>query len=135
VATQEEGYPLLLHCTSGKDRTGYGVALLMLSVGVPRDVVLEDYDLTNNYRRPVPQLFGPKTTEDVARTLLSAHKKYLEAALDEMDRVYGSFDAYLQQGLGVGDAARERLVDLLTEPDVGDASQMASDRTAPAIGP
>lgn len=122
IATDPEGYPLLLHCTSGKDRTGYGVALLMLAVGVPRDVVLDDYALTNHYRRAVPQLFGPDTAEDVARTLLSANSTYLEAALDEIDQAYGSFDAYLEKTLGVGDRARERLVDLLTEPDASEAS-------------
>ena len=122
IATAPEGYPLLLHCTSGKDRTGYGVAVLMLAVGVPRDVVLEDYTLTNRHRRAVPQLFGPNTSEDVVRTLLSADPAYLEAALDEVDQAYGSFDAYLEKTLGVSERARARLVDLLTEPDASDAS-------------
>jgi protein-tyrosine phosphatase len=117
VAMQAEAYPLLLHCTSGKDRTGYGVALLMLAVGVPRAVVLEDYDLTNNYRRPVPHLFGPQTSRDVVRTLLSAQRGYLEAALDEIDRVHGSFDAYLEKELRVDRTDQARLVDLLTEPN------------------
>jgi protein-tyrosine phosphatase len=115
AATRGDGFPLLLHCTSGKDRTGFGIAILMLAAGVPRQSVLEDYDLTNQFRRPVPQLFGPKTSEDVVRILLSAQTKYLEAALDEMDKAFGSFDAYLAKGLGVDDKARARLVELLTE--------------------
>jgi protein-tyrosine phosphatase len=53
----------------------------------------------------------------VATILLSAQSKYLEAALDEIDRVFGSFDAYLRERLGVDDAARSRLIDWLTEPD------------------
>jgi protein-tyrosine phosphatase len=119
IASQAEGYPFLIHCTSGKDRTGFGVAALLLSVGVPREIVLEDYGLTNQYRRPVPQLFGPNTSEAVVRTLLSAQPQYLQAALDEIDSVYGSFDRYVEKGLGLGAAGRARLVDLLTEPDAG----------------
>jgi protein-tyrosine phosphatase len=117
IAGKAESYPLLLHCTSGKDRTGYGIAMLLLTVGVPLDIVLEDYDLTNRYRRPVPHLFGPNTSDEVAKVLLSAQSKYLEAALDEIDRRFGSFDAYLERELGVDDAARAKLNDLLTEPE------------------
>ena len=82
LASGAENYPLLLHCTSGKDRTGYGVASILLALGVPREIVLEDYDLTNRYRRPVPQLFGPRTPPDVVRILLSAQPKDLESALE-----------------------------------------------------
>jgi protein-tyrosine phosphatase len=115
LAASGDNYPLLLHCTSGKDRTGYGIALLLLAVGVPRETALEDYDLTNAYRRAVPQLFGPQTSPEIVKLLLSAQPKYLEAALDEIDKVHGSFDAYLERALGVDDAARAKLVELLTE--------------------
>jgi protein-tyrosine phosphatase len=113
-ATQPENYPLLIHCTSGKDRTGVASALLLLAVGVPRDIVLQDYDLTNLYRRDVSHLFGPKTQEDVISLLLSAQAHYLEAALEEIDRVHGSFEAYLTRTLEVDEIKRARLVELLT---------------------
>jgi protein-tyrosine phosphatase len=115
IAADADNYPLLIHCTSGKDRTGFAVALLLIALGAPREIVLEDYDLTNHYRRSVPHLFGPETPEGIVATLLSAQPKYLEAALDEIDRVHGSFDDYLNRALGVDDSARSRLVELLTE--------------------
>jgi len=86
-------------------------------VGVPLATVIEDYELTNRYRRPVPFLFGPDTSEEVAFILLSAQPKYLEAALQEIDRAFGSFQAFLEQRLGVDDAARARLIEMLTEPN------------------
>jgi protein-tyrosine phosphatase len=115
IALDADNYPLLMHCTSGKDRTGFAAALLLIALGVPREAVLEDYDLTNRYRRPVPHLFGPETPGEVATLLLSAQPKYLEAALEEIDRVYSSFDAYLDRALGVDGSARARLIELLTE--------------------
>jgi protein-tyrosine phosphatase len=116
ITSEPNNYPLLLHCTSGKDRTGFAAALLLLAVGVPWETVLEDYNLTNLYRRPVPQLLGPETPEEVVALLLSAQPKYLEAALEEVDRAHGSLDAYFEQALALDDVQRQRLVEVLTEP-------------------
>ena len=46
----------------------------------------------------------------------AAQPKYLEAAFEEIDRIYGSFDIFLDRALGVSESDRRRLVDLLTEP-------------------
>ncbi len=114
-ASHPENYPLVIHCTSGKDRTGFASALLLIAVGVPRDVVMRDYDLTNQYRRDVSHLFGPDTPAEVIDVLLSAQAHYLEAALDEVDRVHGSFEAFLSGPLCVDADKRARLIDLLTQ--------------------
>jgi protein-tyrosine phosphatase len=114
-AADPGNYPLLVHCTSGKDRTGFAAAVLLLAVGVPREEVLEDYGLTNHYRRDVSHLFGPQTSQEIIALLLSAQTIYLESALEAIDRAHGSFDDYLRNALGVDDAMRERLFDILTE--------------------
>ena len=38
--------PILVHCASGKDRTGVVVAVLLLTLGVPREVIVEEYLLS-----------------------------------------------------------------------------------------
>ena len=114
-AADPQNYPLVIHCTSGKDRTGFASALLLLAVGVPREVVMHDYNLTNQYRRDVSHLFGPDTPQDVIALLLSAQSLYLEAALDEVERVHGSFERFLAGPLGVDAEKRARLVECLTE--------------------
>lgn len=43
--------PILIHCTAGKDRTGAGVALILLLLGVDKKTILEDYCLTNTCRK------------------------------------------------------------------------------------
>mmetsp|Transcript_3334 Transcript_3334/g.11718 ORF Transcript_3334/g.11718 Transcript_3334/m.11718 type:complete len:196 (-) Transcript_3334:32-619(-) len=40
---EESSFPLYVHCRSGKDRTGVVIALLLVLLGVPLDVVIEDY--------------------------------------------------------------------------------------------
>jgi protein-tyrosine phosphatase len=39
-------YPVLFHCVHGKDRTGIMAALLLLSLGTPRELVTADYMLS-----------------------------------------------------------------------------------------
>ncbi len=47
----EAALPLLLHCSAGKDRTGFGSALILTALGVPREVVREDYLASNRLWR------------------------------------------------------------------------------------
>jgi protein-tyrosine phosphatase len=39
--------PVLLHCASGKDRTGVAVAVLLRALRVPQDVIVEEYLLSD----------------------------------------------------------------------------------------
>ena len=40
-------YPILFHCTSGKDRTGVVIAVLLLSLGIEREFIIEEYLLSD----------------------------------------------------------------------------------------
>jgi protein-tyrosine phosphatase len=40
------------HCSAGQDRTGVATALVLSALGVPRDVIVQDYLLSMRYRRP-----------------------------------------------------------------------------------
>lgn len=40
-------WPVYVHCTSGRDRTGVVIAAILLSLGVPRSIVLEEYLLSD----------------------------------------------------------------------------------------
>ena len=111
-----DGLPLLVHCTSGKDRTGFAVAMILLALGADRETVLEDFLLTNEYRREVAHFFGPATPPAVVELLTSVQRVYLDATFDQIDRSHGAFDAYLRDALGIDDDARARLTELLTEP-------------------
>lgn len=43
VLTEEEAYPTVFHCVTGKDRTGVFAALVLDSLGVGEETVLQDY--------------------------------------------------------------------------------------------
>ena len=46
---RSEVFPLLVHCSIGKDRTGIVVALLLFALGVPEETIYADYMLSNDY--------------------------------------------------------------------------------------
>lgn len=43
---KKEEYPLYIHCRSGKDRTGIIVGVLLLILGVPLEIVVQEYLLS-----------------------------------------------------------------------------------------
>jgi protein-tyrosine phosphatase len=111
----------LVHCAAGKDRTGFGVAAILFALGVPRDVVIDDYLLTNEAmdfeRFIVPRLrayYGEVDVEE-ARALSGVRLEYIHAALDEVDANHGSFDTYLERALGIDAARRAALRDRYLE--------------------
>lgn len=120
--------PFLFHCTAGKDRSGMFAAMLLLSLGVPRSVVMEDYLLSNQYTLTpeasdrMSRMFSASMPNshplkpDVVRVLLGVDREYLDAAFDAIDRRYGSFDRYRREALGVSDADVEALRAALLNP-------------------
>ena len=107
--------PTVFHCTAGKDRTGFAAALILLALGVPRDVVMQDYLLTNTlYRRP-PGL-GSHAPEEVLAVLWRVQEEFLDAALHKVDTEFGGLQPYLVDLLGVDAAAQRELAQRYLQP-------------------
>ena len=47
--------PFLIHCAKGKDRTGVAAMAVLIALGASEDVILQDYLLTNLYRKEMIQ--------------------------------------------------------------------------------
>lgn len=84
---------VLFHCSAGKDRTGWTAAVLLTILGVDRDTVNYDFLLSNHYR-------DAADGDPLNGVTLSA----LDAAFDQVNRSYGSFDDYVREGLKLTDA-------------------------------
>jgi protein-tyrosine phosphatase len=101
----EDRAPLVIHCTAGKDRTGFACALILHALGVPDDVIAEDYLLTNRFYRRDPSA-SPDLPEEVRQALASVEASFLAAAFEVIQADYGSLENYFSDGLGLG--TRER---------------------------
>lgn len=114
---------ILFHCAAGKDRTGFGAALLLKLLGVANEEIFSDYLQTNESRREHNEKLlaeyranGMNEEQLVAATILNGVKReYLEAAFATIQEEYGSFENYIEKGLSATPADIARLKDLYLE--------------------
>lgn len=119
-AAIEGDTPMLLHCAAGKDRTGFAVALMLHTLGVSIDDIMEDYLLSRSPlgsadpRIPgIQALFesstGLRLPAQAALPILTVEPEYLCAAFDALASEYGGTDTWLQDVCGLTPARREHL--------------------------
>ena len=96
------------HCTAGKDRTGTGAVIVYELLGVPKDVIIEDYLYTNaclaediEKGAAAAEQTGGKTAGDVLRSLFSVNRGNIEAIYSAIEQKFGGFDNYIRTGLGL----------------------------------
>jgi protein-tyrosine phosphatase len=108
--------PALFHCTTGKDRTGWAAATLLMLLGVADDDVMRDYLLTNEELMPVmqnvlDQFAAAGGNRELLLPVVGVEEDYLDAALDEMRTKYGTVDNYFATALGIDASAQQALRD------------------------
>ena len=104
--------PCLIHCTSGKDRTGIIAAFILLAIGVPLDAVVADYEMSGGDRPPV-DLFARSASAGTMDMIMAAKAEYILAAVEGIETRSGSFDQYLSESLGFGTRERNALEALM----------------------
>ncbi|WP_221226194.1 tyrosine-protein phosphatase [Novosphingobium fluoreni] len=104
--------PLLVHCTAGKDRTGFLCAMLLIAAGVSPDDAMADY-LASEGRvhsqvhlstKAVMADVGIHASDAMLRVLGGVRREFLQTSLSEIDAAFGGIDAYLKH-VGVDRAA------------------------------
>lgn len=115
----KENYPLVIHCSSGKGRTGVSSALLLLMLGVNKEIAMADYRLSNDYFN-IPKVTKyayhlPVNSQEAITTLFSAQEGFLNAALDEIEKRYGDNDTFFKQGLRLNKTEIKQLQSILLE--------------------
>jgi len=100
--------PSVIHCTAGKDRTGFAVALILHALGVPAQVISEDYLLTNRFYRRDPNS-APDLPADVRQAIGSVDSSFLAAGFEAVNSQYGNLEGYFRDGLSLGAQERSEL--------------------------
>ncbi|WP_337841637.1 tyrosine-protein phosphatase [Rheinheimera sp.] len=118
--------PLAVNCSAGKDRTGMASALILTALGVPRDVVVADYALSEQTydfgmqalkkmasggakeQSPHTQMFRQLKPE-VIQVMMGTDPALITAFFQQIDQDYGSVEHYLQKELGLTPASLETL--------------------------
>ncbi|MDB6061258.1 MAG: protein-tyrosine phosphatase [Verrucomicrobiaceae bacterium] len=120
---QHQELPVLIHCTAGKDRTGFAIAVILHALGVPRETIYSDYMLsrehatTDRFAGSIIQSFGDAfgfaPNDATIRALTNVEEAYLDTGLEEAALLAGSFDAYIRDRIGLTEAETEQLRGLL----------------------
>ena len=118
-----DGGAVLWHCSAGKDRCGLTAVLCLHMLNVDMDVIFDDYLESNRYAAPFADMIykkilaegGDDKKAEYMRRLFLADRTYLEAALEQMDILYGGIDGFIHDGLKISDermkAFRERCLE------------------------
>ena len=110
TAIASSSHAVLVHCSAGKDRTGWVVALTQAICSVPTEQILEEYLLSSRAAGDLAASMPTMPGVDPAlwEAFLTVHPSYLEAAFEEVDRTFGSLAAYLDS-IGVDADLRSML--------------------------
>lgn len=113
--------PGIVHCTTGKDRTGWAVAALLLLLGVPEEHVMHEYLRSNAVLEaafaPALEAFRARGGDpELLRPMVGVRASYLETSLDVMRQRFGTVEAYFAAGLGVDEAVQDRLREAFVGP-------------------
>ena len=104
--------PTVMHCSAGKDRTGWASAAILTALGVPKATVMQDYLASNDYLKEKNDKTLAQTAALIDRSLiepvLTVKKEYLDASFSEVKAKYKTFDKYLA-AVGVTKADRQKL--------------------------
>ena len=105
----------LLHCSAGKDRTGFGAALILATLGVDEETIMEDYLLTNQAQclREFTQstlrpFYGDHIDDTSMEVIGGVRPEFLQAALDEVQVTHGTITGYLEE-IGIDDNRKQEL--------------------------
>ncbi|MCL2091397.1 MAG: tyrosine-protein phosphatase [Micrococcales bacterium] len=101
-----DGAPVLVHCTAGKDRTGWAVTVLLLAAGVAAEAVRAEYlavipAVRATFAPLVDRYAAVGAPPELLEPMLEVRGEYLDTALTRVDDVFGGFDGYLHDGLGL----------------------------------
>jgi protein tyrosine/serine phosphatase len=130
-------YPIVLHCTQGKDRAGVVSALFLSLLDVPKATIVQDYMLTHDYTladintklgqiqslmSANPSMFPPGVTLADWQKLVDCYQPAMENLLNYLDTQYGGVEGFLSQ-IGVDETEQLKIMALNLEyPTVTDVS-------------
>lgn len=100
IVAERQCHPVIVHCAAGKDRTGVVVAVLLALLGVPDEVIADDYALSARAMDDLLQRVIERVPDQrevilhVAPTMLSATRANIRAMLEALRAAHGSVEGY-----------------------------------------
>ena len=113
ILSNADSYPVLVHCTQGKDRTGLIVLLVLLLCGVGQEAAEQDYVLSEKELEPERE----ERLKDIKRVGLDESfagcpAGFVQDVVAHLNERYGGVEKYLAK-IGVGDEAQRSIREIM----------------------
>ncbi len=115
ILADSESYPVVVHCTAGKDRTGVTTAFLLSVLGVKRKLIEEDFILSNRDQpRHIKFLESKGLSSGSVHRNVGVPEDAMKVFLDGMDKEHGGVIAFLYK-IGIDDEMQSAIRSALLE--------------------
>jgi len=115
LISHSHNHPIMIHCSSGKDRTGLICALILACCGVDDKTIVENYHLSDQYLDPIRDIIIEENRhKGLCDTFDQTPRIVMEATLEYIGKTWGSIHKYLES-IGFSWAEQELLVKVLTK--------------------
>ena len=103
ILTDENNYPVLLSGSLGKDRVGLASFFILYAVGIPQNLIIDDY-LLSRQTVDISKIAEnvktkPEYFQEAVTALMSVNPAYINYTIDYINQKYGSIDNYLEKEL------------------------------------
>ncbi|MDP6419980.1 MAG: tyrosine-protein phosphatase [SAR202 cluster bacterium] len=117
ILLEPSSYPIIAHCTAGKDRTGITAGLILDLLGVARGDISEDYAMSTAsvddlYDYIVDAGRKPEGTVEASKSRMVSKRKYMDDFLNLVHQKYGNAEGYIKH-LGFGKTEVARICEFL----------------------
>ena len=132
--SSEHPHALFMHCTTGNNRTGVFISLLLLLLDVPHDIVCKEYALSEQGLAPTRHLnverllkkgafagYGPERARLKCERMIGAREESMRALIEEVNQRWGGPRGYFKGEVGLTDKEIQMLRTVMTvEEDVSE---------------
>lgn len=113
VMADTSNYPIIIHCTQGKDRTGLIIILLLLLLYTPLDAISSDYLASERELLPERVSRLAEINEiGLSENFADCPPNFVDEVSHYINDVYGSVEGYISS-IGVSKTTQEKVIENL----------------------
>lgn len=116
LVQEKSNLGLVHHCAAGKDRTGVGGALILMALDVPKEIILQDYLVTNKLLAPMVENLASKVRQTYDKLelthfydIMAAKEQYLTAVFRAIEQRYESTEQFFENEFNISKDTRQQL--------------------------
>lgn len=106
----EAEYPIMIHCTQGKDRTGLAIVLLLLLLEVPVQAIAADYVASEReLEAEMEDRIADMKKVGLGPGFAGCPTDFVKGVVGELDSGFGGVRSYLTDKVGISEEVQERV--------------------------